>query len=127
MINRITKKNRFEDIIALLNGQPTPYGTNVNDAIDFVNHEIELLSKRNSSSGARKPTANQLQNEVYKGMIVDYLAGVDKPVTCEHIRRNVPDFYEFTPQKVSNLLSGLRKEGRVVSEKIKGTSHFQLS
>ena len=37
--------------------------------IDFINHELELLSKKNASD--RKATATQVENESIKAVIVE--------------------------------------------------------
>lgn len=125
---RITKKNRFEDIIALVQGNDTAYGTTIDDAVDFLNHEIELLSRKSGSTGEKKLTDTQKQNQEYKEMIVEYLATVGEDgATCDTVRKSVPALYDYTPQKVSSLLTSLKNDGRVVTKKIKGTSYFSLS
>ena len=43
---RITKAMRFEDIKALLNGQPVSYGTSIEDAVNFIDYEMNLLTKK---------------------------------------------------------------------------------
>lgn len=124
---RITKKNRFEDIIAMLQGVNTTFGTTTEDAVDFLNHEIELLSRK-SASGEKKLTEAQKQNLEYKEMICEYLASVGEDgVTCEDVRKNVPALYDYTPQKVSSLLTSLKNDGRVMAKKVKGTSRFSLT
>lgn len=124
---RITKKNRFEDIIAMLQGVTPASGTTTEDAVDFLNHEIELLSRK-SASGEKKLTEAQKQNLEYKEMICEYLATVGEDgATCEDVRKNVPALYDYTPQKVSSLLTSLKNDGRVMAKKVKGTSRFSLT
>lgn len=124
---RITKKNRFEDVIALIQGQEPTFGTTVEDAVDFLSHEIELLSRK-SASGEKKLTEAQKQNLEYKEMICEYLASVGEDgATCEDVRKNVPALYEYTPQKVSSLLTSLKNDCRVMAKKVKGTSRFSLT
>ena len=124
---RITKKNRIEHIIAMLLGINPPFGTTIDAAVDFLNHEIELLSRK-SASGEKKLTEAQKQNLKYKEMICEYLASVSEDgATCEDVRRNVPALYDYTPQKVSSLLTSLKNDGRVMAKKVKGTSRFSLT
>ena len=124
---RITKKNRFEDIIAMLQGTNPTFGTTTEDAVDFLSHEIELLSRK-SNSGEKKLTEAQKQNLEYKEMICEYLATVGEDgATCEDIRKSVPALYDYTPQKVSSLLTSLKNDGRVMAKKVKGTSRFSLT
>ena len=60
---RITKAMRFEDIKAMLNGQPVTYGTTTEDAVDFIEYEVALLAKKNSGEN-KKQTKTQQENEL---------------------------------------------------------------
>lgn len=122
---RITKAMRFEDIKALLNGQPVTYGTSIKDAVDFIDHEVNLLAKKNSGED-KKPTKAQEENEGYKALILEFLT--DKSgVTCTNILKGVPALSEFSNQKISALMRQLRLAGKVTVEEVKGKSLFRLA
>lgn len=126
---RITKAMRFEDIKALLNGNTAQYGTTLEDAISFIDHEVELLARKNSS-GDKKQTATQKENEGYKELIIEFLAGLpddSKGVTCTEIMKSIPAFKDFNNQKISALVRQLKLADRVVSEEVKGKSLFRLA
>lgn len=126
---RITKAMRFEDIKALLNGNTAQYGTTLEDAISFIDHEVELLARKNSS-GDKKQTATQKENEGYKELIIEFLAGLpddSKGVTCTEIMKSIPAFKDFNNQKISALIRQLKLADRVVSEEVKGKSLFRLA
>lgn len=126
---RITKAMRFEDIKALLNGMTAQYGTTLEDAISFIDHEVELLARKNSG-GDKKQTAAQKENEGYKGLIVEFLAGLpddSKGVTCTEITKSIPAFKDFNNQKISALVRQLKLADKVVSEEVKGKSLFRLA
>lgn len=126
---RITKAMRFEDIKALLNGDTAQYGTTLEDAINFIDHEVELLARK-SSGGDKKQTATQKENESYKELIVEFLAGLpddSKGVTCTEIMKSIPAFKDFNNQKISALVRQLKLADRVVGEEVKGKSLFRLA
>lgn len=126
---RITKAMRFEDIKALLNGNTAQYGTTLEDAISFIDHEVELLARKNSS-GDKKQTATQKENEGYKELIIEFLAGLpddSKGVTCTEIMKSIPAFKDFNNQKISALVRQLKLADRVVGEEVKGKSLFRLA
>lgn len=126
---RITKAMRFEDIKALLNGDTAQYGTTLEDAINFIDHEVELLARK-SSGGDKKQTATQKENEGYKELIVEFLAGLpddSKGVTCTEIMKSIPAFKDFNNQKISALVRQLKLADRVVGEEVKGKSLFRLA
>lgn len=126
---RITKAQRFEDIIAMLNGESVKYGTDVPTAVEVLNHEMELLARKNNSD-SKKQTAAQKENEGYKALILEYLATLpddSKGATCTEVMKSVPEFADFNNQKISALMRQLRIAERVVCEEVKGKSMFRLA
>lgn len=122
---RITKAMRFEDIKALLNGQPVTYGTSIEDAVDFIDHEVNLLARKNSGE-SKKPTKAQEENEGYKALILEFLTDKNG-VTCTEIIKGVTEFEGFNPQKISALMRQLRLQHKVVANEVKGKSLFSLA
>lgn len=126
---RITKAMRFEDIKALLNGMTAQYGTTLEDAISFIDYEVKLLARKNSG-GDKKQTATQKENEGYKELIMEFLAGLpddSKGVTCTEIMKSIPAFKDFNNQKISALVRQLKLADRVVGEEVNGKSLFRLA
>jgi hypothetical protein len=127
---RITKTMRFDDIEALLRGEPVTYGTTIEDAIAVLEKEKSLLAKKNASSGEKKPTADQVKNEEYKGYILDYLATLDADtdgVTCTEIMKAIPALSEYQVQKTAALVRQLKEAGKVTSQQVKGKALFRMA
>lgn len=122
---RITKAMRFEDIKALLNGQPVTYGTSIEDAVDFIDREVNLLTRKNSGE-SKKPTKAQEENEGYKALILEFLTDKNG-VTCTEIIKGVTEFEGFNPQKISALMRQLKLQHKVVANEVKGKSLFSLA
>ena len=126
---RITKSMKFEDIKALLNGQPVVYGTTTEDAVDFIEHEMALLAKKNSGEN-KKQTKTQQENEGYKALILEFLATLpdDKDgVTCNEIIKGVTEFEGFSTQKISPLVRQLMAADKVTKTEVKGKALFRLA
>ena len=119
---KITKTQRFEDIKALLYGQEAQYGTTVEDAIAVLDHEIELLAKKNS--GERKETDAQKANEKYREQILEYLYTQDNGKTCTEISKGIPTLSDFNNQKIAALMRQLVEAGKVTKAIVKGKSLF---
>jgi hypothetical protein len=115
---KITKSQRFEDIIAILTGETPTHGTTVDIAIDVLNHERDLLAKKNSAD--RKPTEEQKKNEGYCDLIVEYLSTCTEGKTCTEIQRAVPEFKDFNNQKIASLMRILKNAERVTRTEGKG-------
>lgn len=92
------------------------------DEQDFVNHELELLAKKNSSE--KKPTATQVANDGIKTAILNGME-VGKMYTITDLIKTIPEIADLTNQKVSALVRQLMPE---YIEKIedKRKSYFRL-
>lgn len=124
---RITKSQRFEDIKALLNGEDVQYGTTTDIAIEVLNHEIDLLAKKNSADGTKRQTDEQKKNEGYKEKILEFLGTQTSGVTATTILKGVPELSDYQVQKVAALLRQLKIAGRVTSYEEKGKTLFRLA
>lgn len=123
-VKRVTKSQRFSDIKALLNGEEVTYGTTVEAAVEFIDNEIGLLVKKNS--GEKKPTKTQLENETYKAQILEFLGGQTEGKTCTEIMKAIPEFAEFSNQKVASLVRQLCDAKQVTKEVVKGKALFTI-
>jgi ribonuclease HII len=95
---KLTKKEKFEMLkkIQAVKDNAT--------LVEFIDHEIELLEKKNSSE--KKPTANQVANEGIKQAILNGME-VGKKYTITDIIKSVPECADLTNQRVSSLVRQL--------------------
>lgn len=89
------------------------------DMVAFIDHEIELLNKKN---GAKKPTKTQLANEGFKDVILNSLTG--KMTISEINKTYLPD---LSAQRVSALVKVLKDEGKVKRTEVKRVAYFELA
>lgn len=108
----MTKKEMFTEIANLLSTRE--------DIVEFCNHEIDLLSRKRTST---KPTKTQRENAVIKEQIVSALS--DEPMTIGEINATMGT--EYSPQKLSALLRQLCLEGIVVKDTVGKVSYFALA
>ena len=124
MANKITKRDFYMAIIALINHEDIDLAPD--EIVDFCNHEIELLDKKHSSS-SRKPTKTQVENESHKAKIIEVLTALDHPATIKEIQMEAPELSEFSTSKMSALLTALIKAGIVERTLIKRVAHFSMA
>ena len=73
------------------------------DEVAFIDHELELLAKKNSAE--KKPTAQQLANKGIAEDIVKALANEpNRLFTITEIMKSVPSCADLTNQRVSALV-----------------------
>ena len=90
----------------------TAIRSNLSDAdqIAFIDHEIELLAKRNAHR-SDKPTKAQLERQAQYDSLVEWLTENER-ATCGE----VAEFMGVTLHSATGLLTQLRKAGKVVRE-----------
>lgn len=121
-----TKRDFYEAIIMLatqegINSDELPFYPET--IVDFCNHEIELLDKKHSS-GSRKPTKTQVENEGHKATIMEILINATAPMTIKEIQSNAPSLAEFSTSKMSALLTQLVKEDKIEKTYEKKVPHY---
>ena len=107
---KMTKRDYFNAILAVL---ATVEDTDVSGLTAFVNHEIELLENKRSST---KPTKTQTENLAVKETIVSVLKEIGKPVTITEMQKFSTDLAEFSCQKLSALLKQLVENDKTVTK-----------
>ena len=90
------------------------------DIVEICNHEIELLSRKRTST---KPTKTQRENAVIKEQIVSALT--DDPMTIGEI--NAAMGTEYSPLKLSALLRQLCLEGIAIKVTVGKVPYFALA
>lgn len=123
MEKRLTKKDYFEMIKEVCADRT--------DIVDFCNHEIELLSRKNSKSGATK---TQKENEIVANMLVEELTKVGKPVTITDLMNTseivkgytLENGNNLTNQKISAIFKQLVESNRIVKVVDKKKSYFSI-
>ena len=123
MAKKMTKKEMFAQIL-------NNYDLKA-DEIDFINHEIELLEKRNSNGGDKKPTAKQLENADLKAVILDFLAdNPDDKFTITDMWKDIPvlaNNTEMSNQRISAITRQLVMDKLVIRDEIKRKAYFSIA
>ena len=118
---KVTKRERFAQLMEIVNASQVE---NIDELVAFIEHEVELLDKKNSRSG--KPTKVQLANESIKEQIVSVLERIGKPVTVTQLLTE-DEFTDLSNQKMSALLKQLREGGTVVRTVEKKVAYYSLA
>ena len=89
--------------------------------VDFIDHELELLAKKNSAD--KKPTKVQVENEGIKAEILEGME-VGKAYTITDLIKEVPAIAELSNQRVSALVRQLVADGSVTRTEEKRKAYF---
>lgn len=123
-VKKVTKRDYFEMIKGICGDRE--------DIVNFCNHEIELLSRKNSRSGATK---TQKENLIVAEMLTQELAKVNKPITITDLM-NASDTIQnytlengnkLTNQKISAIFKQLVENKTIVKVVDKKKSYFSIA
>ena len=123
-VKKVTKRDYFEMIKGICGDRE--------DIVNFCNHEIELLSRKNSKGGATK---TQKENVIVAEMLKNELANVGKPVTITDLMNNsevIQDYVlengnKLTNQKISAIFRQLVENKELVKVVDKKKSYFSIA
>ena len=123
-IKKLTKKEYFGMIREIVIDNP--------ELVAFVDHEVELLNRKNSKTSQTK---TQAENEVIAQMLIQELAKVGKPVTitelmtCSDVVKNyvTKEDKPLSNQKISAIFKQLTESNQIVKVTDKKKSYFSVN
>ena len=113
---KLTKKDKFEMLAKLPAVQSDPVLS------EFIAHEMELLSKKNSAE--KKPTAQQVANVGIQTAILNGME-VGKAYTITDLIKSVSECADLTNQRVSALVRQMVDGGSVERFEEKRKAYFR--
>lgn len=115
-----TKRDRFN---ALLNIEAVK---NDADLVAFIEHEIELLDKKNTAE--RKPTPKQVENAGFKADIVAYMEPSVQYLSAD-LAKSVPSIVAagISGNRVTAMLTQLVNDGTLVRTEDKRKNYYSLA
>jgi len=114
-----TKRDHFTTLLTYAEVKANP------DMVAFIEHEIELLNKKNSAE--KKPTAQQTANESIKEVILDVLGKDGGLMTVTDVQKSTEELADLSNQRISALLRQLIADGYVERVKDKRKAYFKLA
>ena len=124
---KITKRDKFTAVLSMLNSvDPTTTvadGITAEELVDFVNHELELLAKKNSAD--KKPTEKQTENNGIKEIILDVLTANGGLMTVTDVQKSTAELAELSNQRISALLRQLVADSYVERVEDKRKAYFK--
>jgi hypothetical protein len=119
-----SKKMTKRDYFTILRASYPETASNYDEVIAFIDHELELLAKKNSAE--KKPTAVQVANEGIKSAIVEGMEP-NRLYTITELIKEIPECADMTNQRVSALVRQLKDELKVERVEEKRKAYFRLA
>lgn len=120
-VKKITKRERFEQLLTI------PAVANDSGLKEFINHELELLAKKNAS-GTGKLTAAQVANNGIKEEILECMANEpNRLFTISEMQKVFPCCAELSNQRVSALVRQLVNDEKIDRLEEKRKAVFRIA
>lgn len=117
---KLTKREKFERLLA----KPEVQADKI--SVEFIEHELDLLAKKNSSE--KKPTATQLANEGIKDGILECMElEPNRLFTISEMLKVFPCCADLSLPKVTAMVRQLKEDGKVERLEEKRKAYFRLA
>lgn len=121
---KVTKREYFAQLREVVADNP--------ELVAFIDHEVELLNKKNSGNSQTK---TQKENAVIAEMLVEELAKAGKPITITDLMNEseviqnyvLENGNKLTNQKISAIFKQLGEANRIVKVTDKKKSYFSVA
>jgi len=113
---KLTKREKFAMVME--------YVTDNEMLTEFLQNEINLLTKKASSSTKSK---TQVENEGIKEVILNALVEIGESITITDLQKTNEELGKLSNQKISALMTQLKNEGKVERIQDKKKSYFKAS
>ena len=108
---KLTKKDHFNALLSI------PAVSTNQTLVDFINHELELLAKKNASTGEKKMTPQQVINEAIKAEILANMQA-NRLYTIAEMVKEFEVCKDFSSSKMSSLLKQMYSSETPTVERI---------
>ena len=121
---KVTKREMFAQLREAVADKP--------ELVAFIDHEVELLNKKNSGNSQTK---TQKENAVIAEMLIGELAKAGKPITITDLMNESEAIQNYvlengnrlTNQKISAIFKQLGEANRIVKVTDKKKSYFSVA
>ena len=122
-MTKLTKKDYFKMVAGAIENSNI---TNKAELQNFIAHEIELLERKAANRGTTETAKTKENNEIIE-KIYNALAKINRAITITELQAEVPEFGEYTNQKISALMKKLVDNNRVEKIIDKKKSYFKIA
>ncbi len=116
-----TKRQYLHMLREVVENEATPN----QELIDFIDHEVEILDRKRSSSSKRN-IAKEAEYQELSAIVLKIMADFGSPLKAGDIARD-SRFMGLSGSKATAVLTKLKNEGKVINERVKRDSLYRLA
>ena len=125
---KMTVVQKYDAIEKMLNGEMVE-NFSIEDALAFIGERKAQTIRKNTPNPDRKLTPKEQEkadaDAESKALILKILSGAEKPMNISDLMKSCPNLPQSN-QKMTHLLTSLRKDNKIVRTEVKGKAHYGL-
>lgn len=125
---KLTVVQKYEAIEKMLNGEAVE-NFSIEDALAFIGERKAQTIRKNTPNPDRKLTPKEQEkanaDTEAKALILEVLQDAENPMAINDLLKSCPNLPQSN-QKMTYLLTSLRKENKILRTEIKGKAHYSL-
>ncbi len=123
---KLTKRDYFSQLREIVKDNES--------LVAFIDHELELLAKKNSSR-SDTPSKTQIENKELSNQVLDIMSTLDEAKTITELINETEigkltfgkESKAMTNQKLSRLVNDMAKANLVTRTEVKGVAYFKAN
>ncbi len=112
MEKKITKVQKFTDIKHLLNGEDTEFGLTLEQALEAIDHEMELIANKNKTDSKAK-TAKAEANAELKAEVLNLMEVGKDYSSTDILKALLPNHDDMNIPRITYVMGLLIADGAV--------------
>lgn len=118
---KITKRDRYTEMKVIFEGMDRT------DLVEFCEHELELLAKKNASK-SKVSVAEQEKRNALADAVLAILSNETAPIPNAEICKAMPsEFGTVSTQKLTPILTKMVEGGILTAAKVKGRTVYSVA
>ena len=118
-VKKMKKRDYFNQLLAIAEVKANA------DLEKFINHELELLAKKNASTSGKLTPTQEVNEKIKEGIMECLTAEPDRMFTVTEMLKEFECCADLSNQRLSALIRQLKEDGKVERIEEKRKAYFK--
>lgn len=120
-VKKMTKRDYFNQLLAIAEVKANA------ELEKFINHELELLAKKNASTSGKLTPTQEINEKIKEGIMECLMTEPNRMFTITEMLKEFECCAELSNQRLSALIRQLKEDGKVERIEEKRKAYFKAA
>lgn len=120
-VKKMTKRDYFNQLLAIAEVKANA------ELEKFINHELELLAKKNASTSGKLTPTQEVNEKIKEGIMECLMAEPNRMFTITEMLKEFECCAELSNQRLSALIRQMKEDGKVERIEEKRKAYFKAA